>query len=535
MKHPPEEPSSRPFIEGPNPAHDAPPRSEPFPDETRERLLSVLHAMDDLIFVFDPEGCFTWHFQPESQPFLYAEPGRFLGKHFREVLPEEVADSLQKAMDQARDSGSIFQFHYRLPIGGREAWYQARIAALKDPQGARSGYTAVIRDITEKNRMENELLRAQNLESLGVLAGGIAHDFNNILTAILGNVNLAKVLVGQEHDAFEKLEKAEQASEIAQGLAQQLLTFSHGGTPVKKPGSLVRILQDAVEMTLRGSGVQCELDLPGDLLPVEVDRGQMHQVFHNLILNAAQAMPSGGILRIGAGNAQVTFTEDLPLAPGKYVKITVKDQGDGIAPEHLGRVFDPYFTTRKMGTGLGLASAFSIVRKHGGHITVDSVRGQGSTFTLYLPAGESGDPLPEEPARPLEKGRGRVLVMDDEEIVRSVVDQMLAHLGYEVDLAKNGPEAVDLFTRAAESGRPFDLVILDLTIHGGWGGVEAVMLLRRIQPEVRAIVASGYSNDPVMAHFQRYGFSGAIRKPFRIDELSKAIGLALEKDPGYVP
>jgi len=376
-------------------------------------------------------------------------------------------------------------------------------------------------DITERKRMEEELLRARKLESVGTLAGGIAHDFNNILTTILGNVTLARMQVPPDGELFEMLSEAETASLRARTLTRQLLTFAKGGAPVKETASIKDILKESPSFALRGSKSRCELSIPKDLWPAEVDVGQTSQVINNIVINANQAMPEGGIIQIAAENLIIEDRHGLPVKPGRYIKISITDQGVGIAEKHLSKVFDPYFTTKHEGSGLGLATTYSIVKKHGGHITVESQPGVGTTFHIYLPASDKA--VSEKEEVKLITGKGRILLMDDEASLRNTAGRMLKNLGYESEFAKDGAEAIQLYKAAKKSEKPYDAVILDLTIPGGMGGKDAVKKLLEIDPEVKAIVFSGYSDDPVLSNFQEYGFKGMMPKPFESRSLGKVL------------
>jgi PAS domain S-box-containing protein len=382
-------------------------------------------------------------------------------------------------------------------------------------------------DVTERRRMEAELLKAQKLESLGVLAGGLAHDFNNLLTAVMGNISLAKLHSQAGDGVSERLQEAEKASFRARDLTQQLLTFAKGGVPVKRTVSLPGLIKEAAGFALRGSRSMCEFFLPPDLCAVEADEGQLSQVIHNLIINADQAMPAGGTISVRGENVTIGPGDGLALHAGTYVKLSVQDRGIGIPREHFTRIFDPYFTTKQKGSGLGLATTYSIIKRHDGQITVESDLGAGAVFHIYLPAAGRCHPEAEpEEARPA-RGTGRILVMDDEEMIRDVAGKVLAGLGYEVGFAADGEKAVELYAAARGSGRPFDAVIMDLTIPGGTGGREAIEKLRAIDPGVRAIVSSGYSNDPVMARFRDFGFRGVVSKPYTAASLAEAVKKAL--------
>jgi CheY-like chemotaxis protein len=366
-----------------------------------------------------------------------------------------------------------------------------------------------------------------------VLAGGIAHDFNNMLTAVLGNISFAKHFADPENTKLlRRLGEAEKASLRARDLTQQLLTFSRGGAPIKETVSLVELLKGTSEFALSGSNVVCEFSILDDLWPVDADQGQISQVIENLIINANQAMPDGGTVHVRAENITVGTRDILPLNKGQYVKVSVTDHGLGIPKDHLSKLFDPYFTTKQEGSGLGLATTYSIIKKHGGYIIADSELGAGTTVNFYLPASEKPVPAKEGEEERLPVGEGKVLVMDDEDSVREVAGDILAQMGYEVAFAKDGAEAIERYKKANETGRPFDAVIMDLTVPGGMGGREALQVLLAIDPEVKAIVSSGYSKDPVMAEFRKHGFKGVVAKPYRIQELGRALHDVLKGTAG---
>src|ERR1700704_3101720 len=410
---------------------------------------------------------------------------------------------------------------------------------IRDSKNEVAGVVLVFRDITERQRNEAERRKAETLEQLGLLAGGIAHDFNNLLTAIIGNISLASLLLPPElsqlpsaakdyGEMAARLVDAKNASMRARDLAQQLLTFARGGAPIKKTASIGKLIQDTVSFSLRGSHSRSEFQFGADLWPVEIDPGQISQVIANLVVNADKAMPNGGLLRVSCENFRYTSstTPAIPdLAPGDYVCISIRDEGVGIPEEYLKRIFDPYFTTKPKGNGLGLATTYSIIKNHNGLITVESEVHSGSTFTLYLPASVHQELVVEQPRQISESilGTGRVLVVDDEEAIRTLVEFTLTRLGYEVMQAASALEGVNIYRQKFEAGERFDAVILDLTLPGGMGGKEALKKLIEIDPTVNAIVSSGYATDATMSRYQDFGFRGVIAKPYEAAELGKTV------------
>ena len=404
----------------------------------------------------------------------------------------------------------------------------ARIISLKGVPHIIS----ITRDITEHIRHEKEQLKIEKLESLGILAGGIAHDFNNILTGIMGNISFAKVFLDTAHKAFTPLAEAEKATVRAGELAHQLLTFARGGEPIKKVVSLHQLIDEVLSFVLHGSKVKGLVDIPDEIHALEVDEGQISQVLQNIIINAIQAMPEGGTLLVSARNEVMGRDNGLALAPGPYIRMICADKGSGISEENLKRIFDPYFTTKSTGIGLGLSSAHSIVSRHGGHISVDSTRGSGTTVTIHLPSTGSIYAIDQANSARSDTGEhpgGAVLVMDDDQMIRDIASSMLIHLGYDVTTCASGEEAVQDFKDSLKAGRPFLIGIMDLTIPGGLGGKEAAQKILALSPDACLIVSSGYSNDPIMSNYKEYGFSGAIAKPYNIGKFKEMLAMTHRK------
>ena len=380
-----------------------------------------------------------------------------------------------------------------------------------------------IRDITERKKAEQELIKAQKLDSIGLLAGGIAHDFNNILTGVIGNISLALQGIGADDKNYEVLADAEKAAQRAKNLTQQLLTFSKGGAPVKRMTAFAPLLQEVATFAARGSKAKCKFNIAPDLMPGDFDPGQIGQVISNFVINSIQAMPQGGDIIISAENAAIPEKDTTSLKVGPYVRITFKDTGTGISESHLKNIFDPYFSTKNIGSGLGLATSYSIIKNHNGYISAESELGKGATFTVYLPAFEGKYDLekPVERAPEVKNGKGRILILDDEEIVRVLGVRILTRLGYSAETFEQSDKAIARYRQTWGRAEAFDAVILDLTIPGSKSGQDVLAKLKEINPGVQAVVSSGYSADPIMANFKDYGFAAALPKPFSIGEASE--------------
>jgi len=498
----------------------------------RERLSVTLRAMTEGVITVDMEG--TVQFINEAAEKLTGwSAGTAVGRRIEEVCAlrhekTRAVIALPATAELAAARGA--DLPPQSVLISREAglvFVEGRVAAMHGVAGAQVGAVLVLRDITERARLEAEVLRSSKLESLGILAGGIAHDFNNLLTVVMGNLTLAMLDSQVAAAAGRWLREAEHGVLRARDLTQQLLTFAKGGDPVRTAVALPDIVREAAEFTLHGSKVRCIFDIAADLWPADVDKGQIGQVVQNIVINAVQAMPEGGALHIALRNAAVA-AGDLPaVAAGRYLKLSLADTGTGIRGEHLARIFDPYFTTKQQGSGLGLATVYSVVKKHQGHIEVESELGRGTTFRIWLPAAQR----PPEAAAPvhtrLSHRTGRILFMDDEEPICRLATALLERMGYEANVVGDGSEVVREYGAARTAGRPYDAVILDLTVPGGMGGLEAMEALRKLDPEVRAIVSSGYSSDPVLANYRAHGFLGMVPKPYKITDLSKTIQTVL--------
>ncbi|MBI2513318.1 MAG: PAS domain-containing protein [Opitutae bacterium] len=458
--------------------------------------------------------------QPVEQLVGQAGSEVFRLKHRTSGAPGE--SPIEKALTTGEATGLNNEFSLERGAGATAAVVPIVFScrAVSDAGGQSAGAVVVFRDPDEMSLTPEELVKANRFEALGQLAGGIAHDYNNVLTTIMGGVSLAL-----DARDYSGLENSMKACEAAKGLSRQLLMFSKGGTGTRQVIKTADLLRDSVRIAASGSTVKVELNAPADLATIQVDRAQMLQVFQNLIVNAIQAMPSSqGNVWITAGNVTLAPAEIQGLVGGQYVAIEVRDNGSGIKPEHLEKIFDPFFTTKKTGTGLGLATVLSIVKRHGGQIGLDTELGVGTTFTVFLPRAEQETVV--ETRRPIALNfalTGRVLFMDDDVEISRLTEGMLAGIGYKVDLAKDGEEAIKFYKRYLNINRPYDVVIMDLTVIGGMGGEECFRKLRELDPNVRAIVASGYDNDEMKRQFLELGFCGYLTKPYRVGDLSRAI------------
>ncbi|MCB2216104.1 MAG: PAS domain S-box protein [Desulfobulbaceae bacterium] len=494
-----------------------------------ERLMNIVSQSPLGIVIFDRDFVIReWNHSCEK--IFGFNRDEAIGAPARMILPDSAKAEVEAVFSTLLESRrSTRNQNDNITKSGRIItcnWYNTPLTNVADET---VGMLCLVDDITDKLRLEQEALKVKKLESTGVLAGGIAHDFNNILTAILGNISLSLLDVKVPQKTRLLLSAAKKATIRAQALTQQLLTFAKGGEPVKEQTSLKELIKDSAEFVLHGSTTTCRYHFAEGLWMVRADRGQLSQVIQNLVINASQAMPGGGIIDLSCENVADPSAADPALDPLRsYVKISISDTGVGIPATVVEKIFDPYFSTKREGSGLGLAITLSIINKHDGHVTVTSIPGVGSVFTLFLPADTS-------PAACSEKSRflagetqpARILLMDDDEMILNVTTSMLEALGHQVECARDGDECLARFRQAIANGSPPDLIILDLTIPGGKGGEETLREIRGIDPSVKVVVSSGYSNDPVIACYDRYGFSAALSKPYVVEELARVIGKTL--------
>lgn len=440
------------------------------------------------------------------------------------VLPEWFADFFPSAGEHPDLGRQNFTVEGKVKAKDEEeTWHQWTVRAISAPNGLVTEYQVVGRDITLVKKAEEEFIRTEKLLSLSDLAGGIAHDFNNILTSVMGNINLAKMKVSPDDFVYQRLTEAEAATMKAGDITRQLFSFSDLSEPEKETVDITDLVHEAASYALRGSKCKCRFALEPEPMAVMGDAAQILQVLHALIINADQAMPEGGTVTIGAGPVEVSGNDPIPIPKGRYIRVSVEDHGVGIKPEYMGRIFDPYFTTKKHGSGIGLAMALPIIKNHGGWMDVASEPGQGTTFSIYLPATVNDGCEQMTPVAITGVGSGSILLMDDEVGILETTSDILRHLGYTVATAQDGEAAVDAFARAQESGKPFDGVILDLTVPGKMGGLETMEKLRELDPRVRVIVSSGYLNDPIIKNPGKYGFYKSIGKPYLLEELNRIL------------
>ena len=492
-------------------------------EEEKERLMVTLASIGDGVITTDNDG----------KIILFNKISEELTGYTQKEVIEKNLDDILDIIDEK--SGEKFKFenlgHFEFSenlILTNKYNRKKEIAIKGNPilntSEEKVGLVIVIRDIEEKKKLEKEILKSQKMESISILAGGIAHDFNNILTAILGNLSIAKMEIKDKESSLSKIiDQTIKATYRANKLTKQLLTFSKGGTPIKKSISIKELIEETIKFALRGSKSKSFIRIEPDLWNVEIDEGQISQVINNIIINADQAMPNGGNIIVEGKNLIVK--ENLKGSSEiekKYVQITIMDQGIGISKEYLTRIFEPYFTTKQKGSGLGLAVVYSIIKNHGGSITVDSVIGEGTIFKILLPASLKVQNKQKTKEKPISQGKGIIIVMDDEDYIQKLFLKLLNRLGYNVLITSEGKEFLQVYRDTQKKGE-VRCVIMDLTIPGGMGGKETIRNLREFDEQVKVIVSSGYSNDPIMSDYKKYGFDGVLPKPFSINDLSDVL------------
>lgn len=494
--------------------------------ETEEKFRTIANYTYDWEYWISPEGKFNY-ISPSCERITGYSPEEFLynPKLLTNIVHQDDAAIVENHKCKILKTGKSEPVEFRIiSKSKKERWISHTCQIVYNKAGANIGIRGSNRDITERKKGELILLKMRRFESIGTLAGGIAHNFNNILTGVFGNISIAKDQLSKEHPSFKHLEAAEKSMDKTIRLTKRLLTFAKGGMPIKEDVCIDVIIEDVVRFDLLGSNVIPIFEHTDNLWIAKVDKGQVQQIFSNLTINANQAMPDGGNLYITLENANVSKGAVSNLNKGKYIKITVRDEGTGIDQKHLNRIFDPYFSTKHTSGGLGLATILSIINKHNGHISIDSKLGKGTTLTLFLPASESQfcrktKQLAVEHSKRV--NIAKVLVMDDNKTLLVVATQMLEKMGFEAEIAYDGKQAIEMYRQAFNAGNKFDIVIMDLRIPNGIGGKEAVKAVLEIDKKARVIVSSGYSDDPVMANHSEYGFKGLLAKPYTLRRLQE--------------
>jgi PAS domain S-box-containing protein len=513
--------------------------------ESEEKYRNLFHRSKDAIFIHDLDGTIIDANQSALKLFGYTKPEMTAIK-ISQLHPAETLEKSRRAFETIIQEDVItFEIAFQKKNGDV---FPAEVSSSLFEIGGKQVIQGIARDITnrkqaekEKRRLQRQLLKAQKIESIGILAGGIAHDYNNLLSVIIGNIELAKEICQPKTEIYRLMKGAEKASFQAQELTKRLITFSKGGAPIKKRGSIETLVIDITNHIFSGYNIGVEFSFPTDLWDVDFDENQMKHALKNLLANALEALPENGSITISAENVEIdsrTSEFSLALLDGQYVKTTIRDNGIGIPEEHLSNIFDPYFSTKEKGIqkglGLGLTTTYSIVTRHDGYIFVESEVGVGTTFTILLPTGEHEISGPERSQKPRLKKTAihsrKVLLMDDEKMIRDIGRQILKKYDYDAAVAVHGDEAVEMYQKAMTAGEPFAIVILDLSVKGGMGGKEALKNILAINPQARVVVSSGYSNDPVMTHFKEYGFTAAIAKPYTPKDLNEILNTILEKD-----
>jgi PAS domain S-box-containing protein len=496
---------------------------------SEEMLGTLVDTIPSAIYMKDTQGRIIL-VNEAYEKFAGKPRDRIIGEMERTVLPEETAISNGRVDRWVLTDGKQFRHEFVMESAGRHRVFEAVKTPVKNGEGQVVGLLGVLNDVTDSRLMQEELLKAVRLESVGQLAGGIAHDFNNLLTVILGAASLAERKIEQGQDPGNTLQRLQEAAQKARALTHRLLTFSTGGAPIKSITDFRELLEEAVELALSGTTIRCVFEFPPDLHMVHCDRSQLSQAIRNIVLNAVQAMPGGGTITVSAANVRISDSrikdnqdegESLPLDSGDYIRFCIRDHGSGIPRDISSRIFDPYFTTRDKSTGLGLPTAYSVLRRHRGFLRFEPPPGGGAAFYGYLPS--AGDVSVQSDSAKTPGSNLKILVLDDEPMVLETIGEMLEALGHSAGLAESGETVIKMYEEALEAGEPYDLLILDLTVPGGVGGEETLKTLKSRHPDVKAFVSSGYSNNPIMANHERFGFVGVIAKPYHLDQLGDTI------------
>jgi len=486
---------------------------------------AILDAMSELVAYQDLNHTVLWANRAAAES-VHEKKDNLKGKKCYEIWAGRKERCKACPVAKAIETGSVYSNKFKTP--DKRTWIITG-HPVKGENGEIIGAVEVTADITKSDFLEDQLRQSQKMEALGILAGGIAHDFNNMLGVIAGNVSYALSILNKNNELFEVLSDVQVGANRSTSLAQQLLTFAKGGAPIKKATDIQAVIKETANFVTRGAKTKCEFEFSDDLWITEIDEGQIDQAIGNLIINANQAMPDGGTIQIRTENHVVESESRTTLPPGNYVKIIIEDEGIGISDENLLKIFVPYFSTKQKGSGLGLATTYSIIKRHEGYISVDSTADVGTRFTIFLPASKRTVYRADIIQEVSHKGCGKILIMDDQESILKMLKRMLNSMGYETDFATDGSQAIEIYRNALHTQKPFDAVILDLTVPGGMGGEDTISELLKIDSKVKAVVSSGYSNDPIMANHVDYGFCGVLSKPYTKAQLAEILDQILTK------
>jgi PAS domain S-box-containing protein len=499
-------------------------QDEEFVRESFQRFKSIVDNSSDIITEASFDGKFTY-VSPKIEQILGYKPEELIGKSiFEHIHPDDISEAIKQFSQAVHGLGTSTLMHRYKNKKGDWKILETSGTAFKTRNGDLKAVMSS-HDITDKKKMEEEIIKSQKLESLAVLAGGIAHDFNNILSIILGNLSLSQTYVERKKysQINDILLQACNAAYKASDLINQLTTFARGGYLRKRTISISNMLKESIEFALRGSNVKCQHSFPMNLKLVDVDESQINQVINNLVINAKEAMPNGGMIKVSAENVNLDKTNGLNLNDGEYIKLVFEDTGVGIPHEIIDKIFDPFFTTKNSGSGLGLATSHSIIAKHGGKMIVNSEVGQGTKFEIFIPCSDKDSVEHRDVPKLNSYFSGNILVMDDEQEMRTVIEGMLVALGFTVDTAENGEEAINKYKNAMESGSPYNMVLLDLVIPGEAGGVTTLSEIEKIDPGVKGIITSGYAGNLKLDDYENRAFKAYLKKPFSISDLTKTI------------